>query len=94
MTPSKIRSYSTVAVLALSSLFSFAADHSKTKKTSTQPRTEEICQVHPEYSCVEVPTAYGYQSYKQDKQQKAEALRIKAAQKNALADSASQEHGK
>lgn len=94
MTRSAIHSYSTVAVLVLSSLFSYAADHSdNSKAASTQPKNEQVCQVYPEYSCVEVPTEYGYQSYKQAKQQKAEARRLKAAQKNA-ASSSSQEHGK
>jgi hypothetical protein len=92
MNRSTIRSYFTVAALALSSVFSFAANQSdSTKAASTQPKAVEICQVHPEYSCVEVPTGYGYQSYKEAKQKKADARHARAAQKKAAA--VSEQHG-
>ena len=88
MTRSTIRSYSVVAVLALSSLFSLAAENfAGAKATPTSAKTEQICQAYPEYSCVEVPTVYGYQSAKQAKQQKLAARKAKAAQKNSAASS-------
>jgi hypothetical protein len=92
MNRSTIRSYFTIAALALSSVFSFAASQSdSTKAASTQPKTEQICQVHPEYSCVEVPTGYGYQSYKEAKRRKADARHARADQKKSTA--ASDQHG-
>jgi len=89
MTRSTTRSYTVVATLALSSLFAFAAEKpADTQQASTQPKTEQVCEVHPEYSCVEVPTAYGYQSYKQAKAQKAAyAKNDKAGPKRGSASS-------
>lgn len=86
MTRSTVRSFSIVAAMALSSLLSFAGDKPATAQDASEPaKTEQICQVYPEYSCVEVPTVYGYQSAKQAKQQKALARKAKAAQKNSPA---------
>jgi hypothetical protein len=82
MTRSTIRSYSILAALAFSSLFSYASGKpANTQTASAPPKTEQICQVHPEYSCVEVPTVYGLQSSKQTKEQKASAR--EASQKDA-----------
>ena len=84
MTRSTIRSYSVIAALALSSLFSYAADKpAKTQAAYTPAKTEQICEVHPEYSCVEVPTVYGYQSSRQAKEQKAAMRKANAAQRTA-----------
>jgi len=88
MTRTTVRSYSAVAVLALSSLLSFAGEKPAANQTaSTPPKTEQVCQAYPEYSCVEVPTVYGYQSAKQAKELKASARRNKRVQKNTSASS-------
>ena len=69
---------SAAAALALS-LTSATAFAQESSPSSTPPKTEQICQVHPEYSCVEVPTAYGIQSQKEAQSQK------KLARKNSKA---------
>src|SRR5437879_4424230 len=83
MSRSTIRSYSVIASLALSSVLSFAADKPAiTQAASAPPKTEQICQIHPEYSCAEVPTLYGYQSSKHAKEQKAYTRKAKSAEKD------------
>ena len=69
------------AALSALSVSGFAAGPSDAQAKTQTAQTEQICVVHPEYSCVEVPTAQARWEAKQAK------MRAKANKTND-ADSA------